>query len=193
MGGVIVELGSLEELLGFEPGSGDDFWPRWLGSSAVRALETGRCDVQDFAAKLVDELELSLTPAQVVDRFVAFPRGLFPGAVELVESVRDDVVTGVLSNTNELHWEHQQDGEIVRALFAAPHGRTYVSYQLGLLKPDRDIFDHVVADLGFSAERVLFIDDNQINADGAIAAGLQAAVAKGPVEAAAVLAHFGCL
>ncbi|MGH1490403.1 MAG: HAD family hydrolase [Acidimicrobiales bacterium] len=187
MGGVLIELGPLDELLGFEPGSGEDFWPRWLRSSAVRALETGKCEVDHFAVELVRELELSLTPADVVERFTAFPRGLYPGAVAMVDSLSDTVVTGLLSNTNQLHWEHQQDNEIVRAMF----DHEYVSYRLGLLKPDREIFDHVVADLAVPAEQVLFIDDNQINVDGAIAAGLQAKVAKGPEEASAVLTALG--
>lgn len=187
MGGVLIELGPLDELLGFEPGSGEDFWPRWLRSSAVRALETGKCEIDHFASELVQELDLSLSAAEVVERFTAFPRGLFPGAVAMIESLSNDVITGLLSNTNQLHWEHQKDNEIVRAMF----DHEYVSYRLGLLKPDREIFDYVVADLAVPAERVLFIDDNQINVDGAKAAGLQARVAKGPEQASAVLAELG--
>lgn len=38
--------------------------------------------------------------------------------------------------------------------------RTYFSGQLGLAKPDRRIFDHVLAGLQAAPERVLFIDDN---------------------------------
>ncbi len=49
----------------------------------------------------------------------------------------------------------------------------------------------MVEDLGVEAGRVLFLDDNQINVDGALAAGLQAEVTKGPIEAGAVLARYG--
>lgn len=187
MGGVLVELGPLDQLLGVADFTADEFWSRWLASPAVRALETGRCDVDQFAEDLVPELGLTITPTDVVERFTAFPRGLYPGAVELVESVADGLVTGLLSNTNRLHWEHQRDNEIIRSLF----DRHYVSYRIGLLKPDRDLFDHVIADLGLAADRVLFIDDNRINVDGARAAGWRAEVAAGPAAAAEVLSRYG--
>lgn len=186
MGGVLVELGPLDELLGTVGQQQAEFWPRWLASPAVRALETGRCDVARFAEDLVDELELSISTAEVIERFTSFPRGLYPGAVEMVNSVAPGVMTGLLSNTNRLHWEHQRDGEIIRDLFA----HAYVSYEIGLLKPDREIFDHVVADLGVGADRVLFLDDNQINVDGARAAGLRAEVAGGPAQATEILVRY---
>ncbi|MGI9595256.1 MAG: HAD family hydrolase [Acidimicrobiales bacterium] len=186
MGGVLVELGPLDQLLDVDTVAAEDFWPRWLTSPAVRAFETGRCNVGRFAEDLVVELELDLSAQEVIDRVAAFPRGLYPGAVELVESVSSEVAMGLLSNTNQLHWEHQQDNEVIRGLFE----NQYVSYQLGLLKPDREIFDHVVADLGVDADRVLFIDDNQMNVDGAIAAGLRSRVAKGPAATAAILADY---
>ncbi len=189
MGGVLVELGPLDELLTVEPLSAEEFWPRWLASPAVRALETGRCEVDRFAVDLVAELGLALSPDEVVERFAAFPRGLYPGATDLVAAVSPSVTTGLLSNTNRLHWEGQKDNEIIRQLFE----HQYVSYQLGVLKPDRDIFDHVAGDLGLDPARVLFIDDNQINVDGAVAAGWQARVAKGPEAAGAVLSEFGLL
>jgi len=61
------------------------------------------------------------------------------------------------------------------------------------VKPDRDFFDHCVADLGLPADQVLFIDDNQINVDGAHAAGLQAGLAKGPEAALQVLREFAVI
>ncbi|MEM9563351.1 MAG: HAD family phosphatase [Actinomycetota bacterium] len=186
MGGVLVELGPLDELLGSTM-SGDEFWPRWLASPSVRGLESGTRSVDDFGRGLVEELELTISPEDVIERFARFPRGLYPGAEELVASVPDGIVTGVLSNTNPLHWDNQADGEAIRGLCQ----RAFLSYELGLVKPDVAIYDRVASDLGLAADRILFIDDNQINVDGARAAGWRAAVAKGPAAAAAVLAQFG--
>lgn len=41
--------------------------------------------------------------------------------------------------------------------------KLYFSGMLGLAKPDRKIFDHVVADLGARPQDVVFIDDNAAN------------------------------
>jgi putative hydrolase of the HAD superfamily len=186
MGGVLVRLGSLDELLGTGM-SAEEFWPRWLASSAVRGLEGGTSSLEAFGHQLRDDLELDLEPDEIVERFLAFPCGLYPGAVELVASVPDTVTTGVLSNTNEAHWEHQIDAATVQGLCQ----HQFLSYRLGLLKPDREIYEAVLGILDRPADRVLFIDDNQINVDGARAVGLRAEVAKGPAAAGAVLAAYG--
>lgn len=186
MGGVLVELGPLAELLG-DAMDGEEFWPRWLASPSVRGLESGRCSVDEFAQGLVDELQLRIGPDEVIERFTRFPRGLYPGAVDVVASVPDDVVTGVLSNTNPLHWDDQADAEAIRGLCQ----HAFLSYLLGAVKPDREIFDLVANELGIEPGHILFLDDNQINVDGARAAGWSAEVAKGPAEAAAALERYG--
>lgn len=186
MGGVIVQLDSLENVLGPSALTPDEIWNTWILSDAVQQFERGKCAVEDFATQILGELQLEGTVQDFIDRFVAFPQGLYPGAVEVVHDVPDDVITGVLSNTSAIHWENQQDNEVVRGLCE----RSYLSYELGLAKPERHIYDYAVADLGLPAHQVLFIDDNQINVDGAIAAGLQAGLAKGPEQARRVLQDF---
>ncbi len=187
MGGVLVKLGNLDEELGVHNMTSQEFWDRWLTSPAVRSLERGDADVDGFADALVVEFGLDMERSEVIDRFTGVPRGLFPGAVELVRSVPDAVRTGVLSNTNKVHWETQPDNEIMRALFQ----HNFVSYQIGLMKPDREIYDHVIDELGTEPATILFIDDNQMNVDGARAAGMRSEVAKGPEQASAVLAGYG--
>lgn len=188
MGGVVVELGPLDELLGADIPA-DEFWPRWLASPAVRSFERGHCSVDVFAAGLRDELDLDLTPDEVVERFRRFPRGLFPGAAEMVSRVRRTVTTGVLSNTNALHWDTQADADRIAGLF----DRRYLSYELGLVKPDAEIFERVLADLEMAAPNVLFLDDNRVNVDAARAVGLVAHVTQGVAAASAALRRHDLL
>ncbi|WP_421913918.1 HAD family hydrolase [Mesorhizobium sp.] len=54
-----------------------------------------------------------------------------------------------------------------------PRGIT-VSAEIGLIKPDRRIYDHHVASFGLDPAASLFIDDSQKNVDGAKEAGWQA-------------------
>ncbi len=189
MGGVLVELGPLTEILGDDPMPADTFWERWLASPTVRSFEMGQCSVEDFGNRLVAELELSFTGPELVERFAQWPKGLFGGAEQLVADIIDGIEIGVLSNTNALHWSSQRDHERVRALF----DRTFLSYELGLAKPDRDIFDRIVAELDVAPESVVFLDDNQINVDGALAVGIDAALAKGVDQARAALSARGLL
>lgn len=189
MGGVVIRLGSLDDVLAGAGLAPDEIWDRWILSDAVRIYEGGGCDADEFARRLIDDMGLTLGPAELLDRFARFPQGLYPGAVEMLEATNAQVTTAVLSNTNEGHWTTQQDHEIVQGMF----DREYLSYALGMVKPDPDIYEYAVADLGVAPSQVLFIDDNQINVDGALACGLQSAVAKGPAEATAVLQRYGVL
>lgn len=189
MGGVLVELAPLDQLLGvaMQP---EEFWPRWLGSPAVRAYERGACDTAAFARQLATELDLALSPDELTERFRWFPRGLYPGAAELVRQVADrGLATGVLSNTNALHWDHQTDGEILRGLF----DHEFLSYRLGLVKPDRELFEAVVATLGLAPAEILFLDDNDLNVAGARAAGLEADHTRGVAEARLALHRRGLI
>ena len=105
----------------------------------------------------------------------------------MVESL--DVTTAILSNTNGLHWETQRDHERIRSLF----DRTYLSYQMGLAKPDRAIFEHVIGDLGVDPGQIVFCDDNAVNVEAARQLGIDAVLTVGVAAASAALRDRGLL
>lgn len=189
MGGVLVELGPASDLLAGQEISSDLFWERWLSSEVVRDFESGGCTVEEFGERLVDDLGLAGSGADFIERFTNWPKGLFDGAEELLADLGDGIESAVLSNTNALHWETQVDHERVAALF----DHTFLSYQLGLAKPDAEIFEAVLARLGVPANEVVFLDDNQVNVDGARRVGIDAALTKGIDAARSALAERGLL
>jgi putative hydrolase of the HAD superfamily len=69
--------------------------------------------------------------------------------------------------------------------------RQFLSYELGLAKPDREIFERVVDDLDVSAEEILFLDDNQINVDGARSVGMRAELTRGLASARRAIEALG--
>lgn len=178
MGGVLVRLGPLTEILGDDPLPSDVFWERWLTSPAVRDFERGRCETAEFGDRIVAELGLSFDGEEMIRRFASWPKGLFDGARELVADLPDELEVGVLSNTNALHWRHQTQHDEVRALFT----RSYLSYELGMVKPDPEIFEYIVDDLGCPPGAIVYFDDNQMNVEAALSAGLDAALAKSPQD-----------
>lgn len=188
MGGVLVKLGPLPELLGSAIDE-QHFWPRWLSSPAVRKFERGDCSPHEFAVGAVDDLDLDLDPDTFLANFARFPRGLFPGAADLIGELSSIVEIGVVSNTNQLHWETQPDAAVLQELVARP----YLSYRLGQVKPDEALYRLVLDDLDRPATEVLFLDDNRINVDGARRAGLAAETVKGPDQARTMLGRYGLL
>ena len=48
-----------------------------------------------------------------------------------------------------------------------------ISYELQMVKPEPGIYQELAVKYGFSPENAVFIDDRQVNIDGAIAQGYQ--------------------
>ncbi|RWB56705.1 HAD family phosphatase [Mesorhizobium sp.] len=71
-----------------------------------------------------------------------------------------------------------------------PRGVT-VSGEIGLIKPDRAIYDHHIAAFELEPSATLFIDDSQKNVDGAKAAGWQAVLFTDAKALKADLERFG--
>jgi putative hydrolase of the HAD superfamily len=190
LGGVLVRLGGIEEF-GTLVGTSceEEIWRIWLRSSAVRRYERGLCTREEFARSAVEEFGIELTPEAFLERFLSWPKGLFAGAATLVGSVREDVHRAVLSNTNEMHWREQRDSTVIQQLFESH----FPSHLLGLVKPDAAIYEHVVEVLQCPAHEILFLDDNQINVEGARAVGLTAQRAVGVEQAREILAAYDLL
>ena len=190
LGGVLVRLvgvSQMQALSGIE--HEDELWRRWLRCPWVRSFERGRCSPDDFAAGVIDEWELDIPTEVFLDRFQGWPEGLFDGALDLVKEVAGHCRVGCLSNTNELHWDVLDS----RWGLAAHFEQLFLSHRLDLVKPDREIFAHVISVLGLAPDRILFLDDNAANVDEARSVGLAGALVRGTGEARTALVEHGVL
>ena len=190
LGGVLIELGGvapMRELAGID--SDDELWRRWLTCRWVRSFERGHCSADDFAAGVISDWGLSVAPDSFLDVFRSWPIGPLPGADALVRRVRQTVPVGCLSNTNSLHWD---DHFTEWPIFDGFDFR-FLSFELGIVKPDLELFDRVAALLPAPPDRVLFLDDNIINVEGATAAGFVSQVVRGGDEATDALVAAGVL
>lgn len=191
LGGVLIEfrgVSSMGELAGIE--SDDELWRRWLGCPWVRSFERGRCSAEDFATGMVSEWDLRIGPQEFLSAFTSWPRGPLPGAEALVRSVGEKVPAGCLSNTNALHWEV---GLSRWPTILDAFDFRFLSHELGMLKPDPEVFDHVARVLPARPSRVLFLDDNVVNVDAAADAGFAAAHVNGVADANQALVTAGVL
>ena len=168
----------------------EELWRRWLTCEWVRRFERGACAPEDFAAGVVDDWGLTLTGDAFLAEFREWLVGPLPGAEDLVAQTRAaGVPVAVLSNTNKVHW----DAGAARWPLVSMFDRAFLSFEVGMVKPDREIFERVVDDLDIEPDRVLFLDDNRINVDAARAAGLQAERVVGVSEARRALVGAGIL
>ncbi len=190
LGGVLVRLGGLSAVQGLaSTGSEEESWARWLACPWVRSIQRGQCQPEDFAVGVVPDLALAIGPAEFLEWFRSWPEGLFDGAVELVNTVRAQVRLGCLSNTNAVHWEYLRDSWGLDKLFDV----VFLSHEMGLLKPDREISERVLAVAGCANEHIVFLDDGASNVDQALGMGIQARKVNGVDDATAALGELGVL
>lgn len=188
LGGVLVELGGVESMgrmAGIE--DVDELWRRWLTCPWVRRFEGGRCTPEEFASGVVGEWALAVTPERYLREFAGWLVGPLPGAEELVAEVRRRVPVACLSNTNAVHW---QAGFATWPLLGH-FDRRFLSFEMGLVKPDPEVFTHVGRSIGCDPERIVFLDDNAMNVAAAEAAGFRAVVVHGVAEARHALVAVG--
>ena len=81
-----------------------EFKSRWLTSSTVRSFELGAISPEVFAKNFVNEWSLPVEPEVFLAEFASWPKGFYPGALELLARLRRQSKVGCLSNSNSVHW-----------------------------------------------------------------------------------------
>lgn len=176
LGGVLMNFGGLGRLATLAKQQLDDaLESRWCASPYVQAFERGECTADTFAEQVVADFDLNLSPAAFIDDFRRWSAGPFPGAVDLVRSLHDTEQIGCLSNTNAVHWQQHLD----RWGLVEHFDWRFTSHQLGTMKPDPAIYEHVIRAINIAPERVLFLDDSLVNVQAARFAGMQAEHTRG--------------
>ncbi|HHL40490.1 MAG TPA: HAD family phosphatase [Deltaproteobacteria bacterium] len=105
----------------------------------------------------------------------------------LVEGLKGRVSLVLLSNTNELHFEHVRERFPVIGLF----DELVLSYEVGLRKPDAAIFRLAVERSGTAAQRCFYVDDNAGYVEAAAALGLDSRLFESAGALARELARRG--
>ena len=189
LGGVLTDFAGFEELGRLSPITRDPAAVRdmWIAAESVRRFERGDISPQDFARRVVEEFHLGLPEEEFIHEFVSWVRGPYPGALQLLRRLQNTHRIACLSNSNELHTPlHRQS-------LQTHIERFYFSDELGHVKPDREIFDHVIRDLAISPQRIAFFDDTPVNVEAARTAGLSAFLVDGITALGAQLQALGLL
>jgi putative hydrolase of the HAD superfamily len=190
LGGVLVDFGGvgpMRELAGIA--TDEELWQRWLTCPWVRRFERGHCSPEAFASGIVNEWALNIAPEAFLTEFQCWPGSPMTGADELLHGVQRLYPAGCLSNTNALHWDsHFAEWPILNDF-----DFRFLSFEMGMVKPDRELFEQVAKALAAAPERLLFLDDNALNVEAAIHCGFQSLHVRGVSEARQALVNLGVL
>ncbi|CAG4927199.1 unnamed protein product, partial [Acidithrix sp. C25] len=171
LGGVLGDFGGINTLHEIADLKDDnELWNKWLTSNSVREFESGRSTFDKFAIQITKEWEFTITADEFKSQFLSWVNGPLEGSLELLKSVKEKVQIGCLSNTNEPHWTNTISKWDFIELFDFP----LLSFQIGLLKPDPEVFAHLTRVTNRNPQQIIFLDDNQMNVDAALEFGLRA-------------------
>lgn len=188
LGGVLVENVGFDRLNAMLPAPlcTEELKTRWLASPAVRAFEIGSSSPEVFASGVVSEWQLALSPRSFLEAFTHWPKGLYPGASELLAGLRDRYTLACLSNSNEVHWQRFNG-------FREHFQISLSSHLLGEVKPDPQCFARALRECNTTASEVAFFDDALVNVAAARALGIQAFHVNGLAEVRQSLSENGWL
>lgn len=126
-------------------------------SGATIAFEAGKITPEDFylQVKQLLDLKLSYESFEPIWNDIFFLSAKNRSVFGLVNSLRAYYKTAMLSNINILHYEYLKKNFPVFGAF----DKVFLSFQLGLIKPDKEIYNSVIRDLGVSPEEIFYTDD----------------------------------
>jgi putative hydrolase of the HAD superfamily len=97
--------------------------------------------------------------------------------IDLLEGLRRHYRLFLLSNTNAIHYPHyQRYMQQTFGLDGLDHlfEKTYLSHQIGMRKPDAEVYEHIIKENELLPEETLFVDDTLQHVEGARGVGLKA-------------------
>jgi glucose-1-phosphatase len=150
-----------------------------------RQFETGLLDEATFRNYVREILNFDDLSDEAIDTaWNSLLLDLPPERVELIKKLSQNYRLFLLSNTSSIHIT--QVNKILEAstgiaslndLFET----VFLSYEMGMMKPDTRIYEKVLEEAGLKAEETLFLDDNYDNIQGASKVGIDTIHVQKPI------------
>lgn len=139
-------------------------------------LETGKITPQQFRATLRDLSDNNVSDAAIDTAWNAMLLTIPAQKIQLVQNLRSNYQTFVLSNTNKIHIDYINE-------FLLPEHKietldevfdfVYYSHEIGERKPDLKAYTYIINKHGILPQETLFIDDKLENIEAAKSLGIQ--------------------
>lgn len=133
-------------------------------------IEVGNISPDEFFEGMRIRFQLSDDKEAFFKVWNSMLYGLIPGRVELVKEIALHYRVFLLSNTNIIHYTHLISE--CAPMFACME-KCYFSHEVGLRKPEPEIFHKVLNDNLLIPEETLFIEDSKQHIDTASRLGIK--------------------
>jgi HAD superfamily hydrolase (TIGR01509 family) len=130
---------------------------------------TGKSTLAQIHGRLLDTVGLTLSYSEFEAAWLEPYSEAMPGMADLFTTLSQHYRLALLSNIDRYYWE------VVQAMH--PELKCFdsllLSCDLGLAKPDAEIFLHACRATGVAPSRCYFVDDTRVNVEAAKAVGMQ--------------------
>jgi len=137
--------------------------------------EKGELSTPDFLKKIQPFFFRKIYPPELAKGWNALLKELPGERVNFLKRLKKDYRLFLLSNTNELHIKHikEEAGMFGYKQFISQFENVYYSYEMGMRKPDAEIFEKVLKDNKLKAEETFYIDDGKKHIETAKSLGIE--------------------
>ena len=137
-------------------------------------FETGKISREDFLSGIQKHVPTASIPeieAAWNSILLDFP--LY--RLEFLQMLSEKYRLFLLSNTDAIHIEtfEQRNGASFYGDFYKCFEKVYFSFEIGLRKPDLEVYKHLINNHELDPKRTLFVDDKKENTDAALALGFK--------------------
>lgn len=176
-GGVIINIdynATIEAFRNLGITNFDDLYSQAQQNRLFDQIETGEISEQRFINGLLEILPKGITPYQVIHAWNAMILDVPEETIKLLSQLQGKYKLFLLSNTNSIHieyaWKHwyKTTSQKPEDLFS----KVYLSFEMGMRKPNSEIFSFVCYEQKLNPETTIFIDDSIQHIEGAKTIGL---------------------
>ena len=172
MGGVLINLNKQAcidayKALGYD--RVEEFIGTYLQKGTFLDLESGQISPEQFRDAIRREIPRPVTDRQIDDAFIAFLVDMPDYTLDMLLQLKKRYQIFLLSNTNGIIMDYVRQHIFNRQGRSMEHyfDRMFLSYQMGMVKPNPAIFEQVVAETGILPSETLFLDDSSKNTETA--------------------------
>jgi putative hydrolase of the HAD superfamily len=177
LGRVLVDFDHLraaERMAAFCAKTPAQIYDLFFESPATIDFEAGKITPEDFYLKVKEMLDLQLSYGsfEPIWNDIFFLSAKNRSVFGLANSLRAEYKIAILSNINILHYEYLKKNFPVFGIF----DKVFLSFQMGRIKPDKEIYNLVIQDLKVSPQEIFYIDDRLELVESAKLLGIKASV-----------------
>lgn len=145
-------------------------------ATLIRRFERGIFTPEVFRNRMRDYLQIKASDQQFDDAWNALLFDIPQERIGIIEQVKKNYQMYLLSNSNEIHYDlYIRDLQLRFGYteFDDLFEKSFFSFDLHMTKPDLEIYEFVIHQLGLDVSKTLFIDDTEENIVAARKLGLK--------------------